>query len=233
MGLNKIDWNKYFGDWCDNRQWKEFLSTRYMYSVLKYLSQEYKTKVIFPRREDIFKCFKLCSIEDVKVVILGNEPYTDGKATGLAYANPPLGRLNSDLQQIRNSLERDLYSGMNLNFNPTLENWAEQGVLLLNTSLTSQKGVTRAHEEVWDKFIRFVLSYIAEYKAGTVVLFWGEDAQKYRVIDGFDIVSTCYLMKGKHPSESTKEDRDWHCSHFSETNKLLRYNNGKECSIEW
>lgn len=234
MGLKKIDWYKYFGEWSKNNEWKEFLNNRYMYSVLKYLSQEYKSgKIIYPRRENIFKAFKLCNPHKIKVVILGQDPYYDGRATGLAFANEGLGKLSPSLKHIINSVEKDVHRGLKLDFDITLESWAQQGVLLLNTALTVQHNKPNSHKKVWDKFTKFVISYIAENKPGTIFLLWGNEAEKYKNINGYDINSHCYVKTHFHPAYAERKNIDWNCKHFSAVNRLIEQNNGKEFCIKW
>lgn len=234
MGIKvRIDWSKYINKWSKYKDLVDFLNTKYMYSVLKYLDQEYKLHNIYPKKENVFKAFQLCDPSKLRVVIIGQDPYPNGQATGLAFANnEDTLSISPSLRHIRKAVELNS-DKINLDFDVTLESWAKQGVLLLNTALTVQYGQPNSHKKVWDKFTKFIIKFIGENFPGTIFLLWGAEAQKYEVIDDFNLTSRCYVMKQSHPSFAERRNRIWVCDHFKRVNKLIETNNGKEFCIKW
>lgn len=227
----QVDWEKYIKEWSKYDELVDFMSTKYMYSVLKYLSQEYKNYNIYPERKNIFKPFELCKPDKIKVVILGNEPYFTGKANGLAFGNKDsLLSMSPELETIHRAVELDIYEGFYLNFDYTLEKWAKQGVLMLNTALTVKHNTPNSHKKVWDKFTKFLIKFIAMNFPGTIFLLWGEEAQKYEKIGSFDIGITSYVIKNTYP---LKENINWKCNDFTKVNELIKNQNGEEFCIKW
>ena len=121
-------------------------------------------KKYYPERENIFNAFKLCPLYKLKVVILGQDPYHDGSATGLAFSNrSDSTTLSPSLRNIFKEVENNTSNGLKLDQDPNLERWAKQGVLLLNTALTVEKGNPGSHAKLWDSFTKEVLKKIFEY----------------------------------------------------------------------
>jgi len=212
----RINWNKYIEEWSTYKELNVFLNSNYMYSVLTYVYQEYNKYIIYPKRCNIFKAFKLCKPNKLKVVIIGSEPYIKGSANGLAFGNDNNNiKIDNSLQRIKRAVEKDLYNGLLLDFDYSLEKWAKQGVLLINTSLTVQHNLPKSHKKVWSKFIDFIVKFIAQNFSGTIFLLWGEEAQKYYDSTDFNLRKTCYVMK------VDDINANWECDHFSKVNKLL------------
>ena len=119
-----------------------------------------------------------------------------------------------DLCKIMDCVEREFYNGLNLNFDFTLEDWASQGVLLLNRQLTIRKKDRGEHTKPWGKFISAVLNALSESKPGTIFILWGKENQKLAPY----LEKNNHVLMFDHPNES---NNDWHCPNFKETNKLL------------
>ena len=152
----------------------------YTSSVMEHIMKQYAITTILPEGKDLFKAFRLCNYKDLKVVILGDAPTVECH-TGLAFANDEqIPRLSKHMVKIQNAVEADVYDGMNLEFDITLESWAEQGVLLLNESLTMEKfKPDDKHHYIWKKFIQGILLGINLYNNNVHFVFWGKQAQEY------------------------------------------------------
>lgn len=139
-----------------------------------------KGKKIYPKREDVFKAFRLCPLERVRVVILGQDPYHNGQATGLAF-----GVAHKPIPPSLRIIHKELCAQFDYNqpieeFDHTLEHWADQGVLLLNTCLTVEEKTPGAHAGMWDWFVVRVLRIVQDTNRHTIFVLWGKHAQKFK-----------------------------------------------------
>ena len=135
---------------------------------------------IYPKRQDTFKAFTLCPLDKVEVVILGQDPYHNGQATGLAFgvAHKPIP---PSLRIIHKELCNQFDHHQPIDeFDHTLEHWAKQGVLLLNTALTVEEKSAGAHAWLWDWFTVQVIKLIQERRRHTIFVLWGKHAQKFK-----------------------------------------------------
>ena len=215
--------------------WKEILkdefSKSYFSNLLTYLKQVYEEKQgkIFPELSEIFQAFNLCPFNELKVVILGQDPYpTKGHAHGLCFSvnqrvRPLPKSLNNIFKEIKNDLGKPIPS------NGNLERWAKQGVLLLNSVLTVDEGKPDSHKGLgWEKFTDAVIQKINLEKDGVVFLLWGSKAiSKELMID----TSKHLILKSVHPSPLSAHRGFFGCKHFSKTNEFLRILEKTE--IDW
>tara|TARA_R110000851_G_scaffold78000_5_gene172068 strand:+ start:8706 stop:9374 length:669 start_codon:yes stop_codon:yes gene_type:complete len=187
--------------------------------VMEHIMKLYKTTTIYPEGKDLFKPFKLCDYKNLKVVILGDCPSPKGISTGLAFANNnETLQLTTDLIKIQNAVEQNVYGGLNMGFDVTLENWAKQGVLLLNTSLTIEKfKPNESHHHIWKKFIQGIILGINLYNNNVHFVFWGNNAQEYTQFINQDGDRGNYI----HCFQSLDE-AEWNCTNFSEINNKLK-----------
>lgn len=147
----------------------------------------YKKQTVCPKKEDIFNAFKYCPYEKCRVVLLGQDPYHDffdnaPRAQGLSFANPSgthFGTMSPSLKIMHGELENDLKK-LVVDFDPTLKNWAAQGVLLLNTALTVQKGNANSHKALWQPFTKRVIEFI-DRELNPIWILLGKQAQTYKV----------------------------------------------------
>ncbi|MFM1687210.1 uracil-DNA glycosylase [Aeromonas salmonicida] len=176
-------------------------------------------KVIYPPATEVFNAFKLTELDQVKVVILGQDPYHGpNQAHGLCFSVLPGVRTPPSLVNIYKEMQRDLPDFVTPNHG-FLESWAQQGVLLLNTVLTVQAGMAHSHAHLgWETFTDRVIGQINASCQGVVFLLWGAHAQKKgRFIDR----SRHHVLSAPHPSPLSAHRGFIGCGHFSETNRLL------------
>lgn len=209
---------------------KHYLETEEFKQLGNKIGVARKTAPIYPKSSDVFKALQLCSFGDVKVVILGQDPYytkdvADGLAFSCSYAKELGKRMQPSLVQIYGAIERTCYKGLMLHKEPNLECWAKQGVLLLNTALTVEDGKPESHLALWKPFTVEVLKALSEYNTGVVYCLWGAKAQQY---EKYINPKFNYILKAKHPSSASYNGGIWECNHFVEINKILKQNNNEE-----
>ncbi|MBR0300963.1 MAG: uracil-DNA glycosylase [Bacteroidales bacterium] len=184
-------------------------------------------RTIYPPGSQIFRAFDLTPVDKVKVVILGQDPYHGpGQAMGLSFSVPDGVPAPPSLKNIFKEIEDDL--GIRMSGRPNLENWARQGVLLLNAVLTVQSGLAASHSNIgWQEFTDAVIKYISETREGIVFLLWGNFARSKRsLIDE----SRHYVLEAAHPSPLAR-GAFFGCRHFSRTNEILL--NEHKTPINW
>ena len=204
------------------QSWKQALQSEfdkpYFAELVRFLHQEKSSgKVIFPPGSQIFKAFDLTPVEQVKVVILGQDPYHGpGQAMGLSFSVPDGVQAPPSLKNIFREIETDL--GITMSGRPNLEGWARQGVLLLNAVLTVRSGQAASHSGIgWQEFTDAVIRYISENCEGVVFLLWGNFARaKRELID----TSRHFVLEAAHPSPLAR-GAFFGCRHFSRANELL------------
>lgn len=188
-----------------------------------------KPQQIFPKGAQIFRAFDACPFHQVKVVILGQDPYpTKGHAHGLCFSVEPNVRpLPKSLNNIFKELQADL--GVPFPENGNLIAWAQQGVLLLNSVLTVEEGLPDSHKNFgWETFTDEVIAQINNQKNNVVFILWGaKAAQKASFIDN----SKHLILKSVHPSPLSAHRGFFGCRHFSKTNAFLRMTQQQE--IQW
>ena len=184
-------------------------------------------QLIYPPGPQIFKAFELCPLPEVKVVILGQDPYHGaGQAMGLSFSVPDGVPAPPSLKNIFREIEDDL--GVKMSGRPNLEGWARQGVLLLNAVLTVRAGVAASHADIgWQTFTDAVIRCISDRCEGVVFMLWGNYARsKAPLIDG----SRHAVLQAAHPSPLAR-GAFFGCRHFSQANAILRAE-GRE-PINW
>jgi uracil-DNA glycosylase len=217
-----------------NSAWQTILSDEiqkpYFSDLLANVDYEYAEHICFPPKELIFAAFEYCSFDDLKVVIIGQDPYHgDGEANGLCFSVNDSVKIPPSLRNIF----REVNSDLDRLFFPTsgnLERWAKQGVLLLNATLTVQKDKPNSHKHLnWEKFTDAVIQEISDKKEHVVFLLWGNFAHK----KGLKIDRTKHLvLESGHPSPMSANQGKWFGNkHFSKTNVYLKSYRIKE--INW
>lgn len=200
----------------------------YFKNLMNFVDGEYASKTVYPPRENIFNALKLTDYDDVRVVILGQDPYHEkGQAHGLAFSvnvgipTPP------SLVNMYKELNSDL--GCYIPNNGYLKKWAKQGVLLLNTVLTVEEGKANSHKKSgWTKFTDSVISALNEREKPVIFLLWGGNAkEKLKFITN----PRHYVLSTVHPSPLSAYGGFFGCKHFSKTNKILKSIGSPE--IDW
>lgn len=180
-------------------------------------------KTIYPEKDDIFKMFKLLRPQDIKVFVVGQDPYHDGCARGYAFGvDEDKGKIPPSLRNIAKEVESDCYDGMQLDFDYNLEKWYTQGVFLYNTALTVEKGLAGSHSAFWAWFTsNFLTIFSSEYKE-VVYLLWGKHAQKYKEAN-YIKEDANYFLETSHPSPFSYTAGFKGSKHFSKTNDILTF----------
>ena len=202
--------------------WKNALAGEfgkpYFESLVRFLHEEKAAgKKIFPPGSQIFRAFELTPVSHVKVVILGQDPYHGlGQAHGLSFSVPDGVPAPPSLKNIFKEIESDL--GIRMSGYPNLENWARQGVLLLNAVLTVRSGEAASHSKIgWTEFTDAVIKYISDNCEGVIFMLWGNFARSKRdLIDR----SRHHVLEAAHPSPLAR-GAFFGCRHFSQANNLL------------
>lgn len=198
--------------------WKEFQSP-YFSELKEFLVEEKKQFTIFPPGNLMFNAFQHTPFDHVKAVVLGQDPYHgSGQAHGLCFSVPPGIPKPPSLVNIFKELHADL--GIPVPEHGNLEKWADQGVLLLNATLSVRTGQAGSHQNRgWETFTNRVIEQISTYKSGVVFLLWGRYAQaKESLIDG----QKHLILKAAHPSPFSAYNGFFGCQHFSKTNEYLK-----------
>lgn len=202
--------------------WKEALAEEfdkpYFKALVEYLHNEKASgKTIYPPGKLIFNAFDHTPVKDVKVVILGQDPYHNpGEAMGLSFSVPGNVPAPPSLKNIFKEIENDL--GVRMSGYPNLEKWASQGVLLLNAILTVRAGEAASHSRIgWMEFTDAVIKYISDNCEGVVFMLWGNFARSKReLID----TSRHHILEAAHPSPLAR-GAFFGCRHFSKANEIL------------
>lgn len=212
--------------------WKEYLSHEfekdYYLKLRSFLKNEYKTKTVYPPMEDIYNALHYTSYKNTKVVILGQDPYHQkGQAHGLSFSVNKGIKIPPSLQNIYKELSSDL--GLYIPNNGYLKKWADQGVLLLNTSLTVLDSNANAHKNIgWSIFTDKVIKVLNEKVQPVVFILWGNNAiSKIPLITNENHL----ILKSVHPSPLSANRGFFGTKPFSKTNSFLKLNNIKE--IDW
>ena len=202
--------------------WKNALASEfektYFASLVRFLHAERQAgRRVFPPGSQIFRAFELTPVNDVKVVILGQDPYHGpGQAHGLSFSVPDNMPAPPSLKNIFKEIETDL--GVRMSGYPNLENWARQGVLLLNAVLTVRCAEAASHSKIgWQEFTDAVIRYISDNCEGVVFMLWGNFARtKSELIDR----SRHCVLEAAHPSPLAR-GAFFGCRHFSKANEYL------------
>lgn len=215
-----------------SNEWKEKLSEEfgkpYYIKLTEKVEEEYKNYLCFPPKEDIFNAYRYTDFSNVKVVILGQDPYHDDmQAHGLSFSVNPGIKVPPSLVNIYKELEDDL--GCSIPNNGYLVKWAKQGVLLLNTVLTVRAHEANSHKGIgWEKFTDATIRVLNEVDRPLVFMLWGKPAQKKMSMLNNP---KHRVLLAPHPSPLSVYRGFFGCKHFSMTNDFLK-ENGIE-PIDW
>jgi uracil-DNA glycosylase len=212
--------------------WKSHLSGEfekpYFHQLIEFVKSEFQDQTIYPPGKEIFRAFDSCDLEQVKVVILGQDPYHGpNQANGLCFSVRDGVRMPPSLVNIFKEIHADL--GKPMPASGDLGRWAEQGVLLLNATLTVRAGTPGSHQNKgWEAFTDAVIKAISDQRENVVFLLWGAYAQK----KGEVIDRTKHLvLMSPHPSPFSADRGFFGCKHFSKANAYLKSKGLKE--IDW
>lgn len=213
--------------------WEEVIDLEkqkdYYKSLKVQIDERYEATRVFPEKKDIFKAFSLTKLDNLKVVILGQDPYHGfGQAQGLAFSTPANIKNPPSMQNILKEIYDDLQK-TSLCIDGDLTPWAKQGVLLLNTVLTVEEGKAGSHQNMgWEIFTDNIIKYISQNCKDIVFLLWGSPAIRKKVLID---ERNHHILTTVHPSPLSAYRGFFGCKHFSKTNEILIYL-GKE-AILW
>lgn len=220
MGMIENDWMEAVGG--------EFKKPYYL-DLYKFVKQEYSTRVVYPPADDIFTALHLTPLKDVKVLVLGQDPYhNEHQAHGLSFSVLPDQKdIPPSLQNIYKELQDDI--GCFLPDNGYLEQWAKQGVLMLNTVLTVRAHQANSHQgKGWEQFTDAMIRAVNEQDRPVVYLLWGRPAQsKIPMLNN----PRHLILKAPHPSPLSAYRGFFGCKHFSQANEFLKANGAEP--IDW
>lgn len=198
---------------------KEEFKKEYYLRLMEFLKQEYSNNVIYPENKDIFNSIKEVSYKDVKVVIIGQDPYHGkGQAHGMAFSVKPGIKIPPSLVNIYKELKEDI--GTYIPNNGYLMKWAKQGVLLLNTSFTVREGQPASHKgKGWEILTDEIIKILNRREEPIVFILWGNHAiTKKKYIDS----NKHLILESVHPSPLSAYNGFFGCKHFSKTNEFLK-----------
>lgn len=213
--------------------WKNILKQEfeevYFKNLISFVNNEYESGTCYPEKENIFAALNYCNFNDVKVVIIGQDPYHGmGQANGLCFSVHDKIKHPPSLVNIFKEIETDL--GSSYPESGDLSCWAKQGVLLLNATLTVREAEAGSHQKKgWEEFTDAIIKRISEEKEGVVFLLWGGFAKKkVKLID----TKKHHILTSGHPSPLSANRGYWFGNkHFSKTNEFLQVKGLKK--IEW
>ena len=204
------------------KAWSELLREEarkdYLFSLEKKIEEAYASSICFPPKQKIFEAFALCKPKEVRVVILGQDPYHGaGEAHGLAFSVQQGMKMPPSLRNIYKELESEF--GIDLTRTTDLSSWAEQGVLLLNSVLTVEKDKAGSHSKWgWEEFTNATIEFISKENAHVVFVLWGDYARKKSV---FIDTSKHAIIESAHPSPLSAYRGFFGTKPFSKVNKHL------------
>ncbi|MBL7832686.1 MAG: uracil-DNA glycosylase [Cyclobacteriaceae bacterium] len=209
-------------------QLEEEFQKPYFEQLIGFVKSEYQAHTVYPPGKEIFRAFDECDFANVKVVILGQDPYHGpGQANGLCFSVHEGVRVPPSLVNIFKEIKTDL--GKPVPASGELERWAEQGVLLLNATLTVRAASPGSHQNKgWETFTDAIIKKISDEKQHVVFLLWGAYAQKKGEV--IDRAKHLVLMSA-HPSPFSADRGFFGCKHFSKANAYLKSKGLKE--IDW
>lgn len=224
-----VSLEEYFGDWLKVFDRKEFNN------VLSKVNTLYKKHLICPKQEDVFKAFKLCKYEDCKAVFIGQDPFSDiyegePRATGILFGNSKTvteSKLSPSLKIVKDSCI-DLHIPHNcITFDQTLESWAKQGILMINSALTVETYKAGSHTMLWRPFISSMLHNMSQINTGIIYVLFGSIAYTFKPYIG----KFNDIIVEKHPAYYARMHEDMPSDVFYKVNELLKGKYGT--TIKW
>ena len=214
--------------------WQKFLKTEidqnYFTSIIDMVEKEYRVNICYPPVDQIFNAFHAVDIDNLKVVIIGQDPYHgDGEANGLAFSVCDDIAIPPSLRNIFKEIAMD-FDAVFMPQSGNLKRWSSQGVLLLNATLTVQRNIANSHKNIgWQQFTDAIIKNISSQKSNIVFMLWGNFAiQKSKLIDG----SKHLILTSGHPSPMSANQGKWFGNkHFSKANDYLIQHH--QAKINW
>lgn len=218
--------DEYFGDWM------KVIDRTELNNVMAKVGQEYRRKPLCPAQSDVFRAFELCPLNDLKVVMLGQDPYPQkGVATGVLFGN----RKEVDEDNLSPSLNVVKEAAINFEiphniviFDQTLESWAKQGILMINSALTVEMNKVGSHVMLWRPFIAKLLKNLSNKEPGIIYVLFGSQAQTFTP---YINIRNSIVVKTEHPAWYARTNQKMPPKLFLDINKVLKEKYGE--GIEW
>lgn len=207
---------------------KDEFEKPYFKNLLNFLTKEYSTCTVYPSMENIFYALNLVKFEDIKVVIVGQDPYHEpNQAMGMSFSVQSSTKIPPSLANIFKEIESEL--NIKCLKNGDLTRWAKQGVLLLNSVLTVKKGIANSHKNIgWETFTSKIISLINEKKEPVIFVLWGANAKALKPLIKNP---QHFVLTSSHPSPLSAYNGFFGCGHFLKINSILKQNN--KMPIDW
>ncbi len=187
---------------------------------------------VLPKASQIFRAFDECPLQDLRIVSLGQDPYpVPGDACGIAFMVERNHNIPKSLRFIRAAIETDVYNGLRLNRHDTgdMLYLCKQGVLLLNSALTVQAGISDSHADLWRGFISYTIEAISAVKKDLIWMLWGKRAQSF---ENKINPLVHHILKASHPASAAYNNSIWETDNFSKANLIIKLNKLGE-PIKW
>jgi uracil-DNA glycosylase len=184
-----------------------------------------------PPLKQVFRAFEECPIENLKVIMIGQDPYPQiGVADGLAFSCSNTMKPQPSLRNIFEAVEKTIHQEWPTHQDPNLTRWANQGVLLLNRALTCEIDKVGSHYDIWNEFLMYVLDIINFTNSGIIFVLLGAKAQELETLIG----PNHYIIKASHPASAAYTKTTWDCNDlFNKVNEIIEKNNGPTFKIDW
>lgn len=213
---------------------KGFVQSSDMDKILKTLYDTREAgKRFTPPLKQVFKAFEECPVSDLKVVIIGQDPYPQlGVADGMAFSCGNTQKPQPSLKHMFEALQSTVYipNGDIPETNPDLTRWANQGVLLLNRALTCEVDKIGSHYDIWHDFVMYTIDMLSLTNSGLIFILLGAKAQELESVIG----PNHYILTASHPASAAYTKTVWDCNDvFNKTNEIITKNNGKDFIINW
>lgn len=204
--------------------WSRVIDNNELKRVVTKLNSIYSIDIT-PKKEDVFKAFQLCPLDTCHVVILGQDPYNDGNATGIAFGNNTKDCVSPSLRVLKDTAINLQIPHNCITFDPSLESWEKQGVLMLNSALTVEKHKPLSHMLLWREFIKKLIINLCNYNYITVFVLLGNTAKSFK-----PYIHNAYIIEDNHPSYYARYNANM-TDIFSKINEyVFKVNNYK---IKW
>ena len=216
--MGESGWDKVFNNFADSMRFD---------ILMENLKKEYNGEGVTPKTDQMFRAFKECPYNDLKVIMIGQDPYpTPGVADGIAFSCSNTGKVQPSLKVMFKELEKVYPDGYT--WDPDLKRWSNQGVLMLNTALTTTPGKIGKHYNIWKPFTQHLLTQLVMEKTGLIYVFMGSAAKEWSKI----IPEENYQMFCYHPASASYNGGEWESNDiFIRINQILQNNHGE--SINW
>jgi uracil-DNA glycosylase len=184
-----------------------------------------------PPLKQVFRAFEECPEKDLKIVMIGQDPYPHmGVADGIAFSCGLTMKPQPSLKNMFEAIEKTVYQEFPTHQDPDLTRWANQGILMLNSALTTQMDKVGTHYHIWQDFIIYVLDMLSLTNSGLIFILFGAKAQELESVIG----QNHYILKASHPASAAYTKTTWECNDvFNRANEILEKNNGPLYKINW